>query len=117
VNINRGTVGIGRAPAFYGQILLRDLRLRWQQLRKLDQSRHRFGLAAAAAGNVKKIVATRLQKTPIAQATPRPLNDGFFASTSDPTPLPAVSPASNTGFTTPATSCSMSSAFCQANKT
>ena len=80
-------------------------------------SRHSFGLAAAAAGNVKKIVATRLQKMPIAQVMPSPLSDGFLAIPNEPNPLIAVRPASMTGFTTPATSCSSSRVFCHTSTT
>ena len=69
-----------------------------------DSSRHDFGSAAAAAGKVKKIVATRLQNKPIAQAYPNPASVGLFAMPSAPKPQIAVSPARMTGFTTPATS-------------
>ena len=72
-----------------------------------------FGSVRAAAGRVKKRVAKRLQKIPMAQAMPRPLKEGFLAQPSEANPLMAVSPANNTGLTTPATSCSRSCAFCQ----
>ena len=58
----------------------------------------------AAAGSVKKTVAARLQKIPIAQVIPSPLNDGFRAQANEPKPLIAVKPASTTGLMTPATS-------------
>ena len=64
-----------------------------------------MGFTAAIAGKVKKIVAIRLQKMPMAHAIPSPVSAGFRARASDPKPLIAVSPASKTGFTTPATSC------------
>ena len=64
-----------------------------------------LGLTAASAGKVNKIVAMRLQKMPMAHAMPNPVNAGFRARASDPKPLIAVSPASKTGFNTPATSC------------
>src|SRR2546429_3362781 len=38
--------------------------------------RQSFGSAAAAAGSVKKMVATSVQKIPMAQAIPSPLRDG-----------------------------------------
>jgi len=41
----------------------------------------------------------------MAHAMPSPVSAGFRARASDPKPLIAVSPASKTGFTTPATSC------------
>ena len=56
---------------------------------------------------MKKIVAIRLQKMPIAHVTPSPVSAGFRARARDPKPLIAVSPASKTGFTTPAKSCWM----------
>ena len=51
-----------------------------------------MGSAAAAAGRVKKIVATSVQKMPMAQAIPSPLSDGFRANPREPKPLTAVSP-------------------------
>src|SRR2546430_14625646 len=80
-------------------------------------SRQTLGLAAAIAGNAKKIVATRLQKIPIAQVTPSPLSEGLRAQASEPNPLTAVSPARMTGLITPATSCSSSRVFCQTSTT
>ena len=76
-----------------------------------------LGSVAAIAGRVKKIVATRLQKIPMAHAIPRPVRAGFRARASEPKPLTAVKPASKTGFTTPATSCSISRVFCQTSTT
>ncbi len=52
-----------------------------------------FGSAAAIAGKVKKIVATRLQKIPIAHAIPKLVSAGFRAIASEPKPLTAVNPA------------------------
>src|SRR6185437_13000486 len=76
-----------------------------------------FGRAAELAGNVKKIVATRLQKIPIAQAMPRPLSEGLCAQPNEPNPLTAVRPARITGLITPATSCSSSRVFCHTRTT
>jgi len=77
----------------------------------------RFASAAAAAGKVKKIVANKLHASPIAQATPSPLKVGLLAKPNEPKPAMAVRPASATGFKTPATSCSISRAFCQTRRT
>src|ERR1700704_95444 len=85
--------------------------------RPSGSGRQLFGSTAAAAGRVKKIVATRLQKMPIAQVMPSPLSEGFLARPNDPKPLTAVRPARRTGFTTPATSCSSSFVFCHTSKT
>src|SRR5215467_9268444 len=100
--------------------ILRNLRIRFGDRCAADHSVvlalaewTGLGLIAAIAGNAKKIVATKLQKIPIAHAMPRPVSAGFRARASEPKPLSAVSPASNTGFITPATSCSMSRVFCQ----
>src|SRR5207237_5035460 len=85
--------------------------------RSYDSSRHAFGLAAAIAGNAKKIVASKLQKMPIAHAMPSPLSDGLRAQPNEPNPLTAVRPARITGLITPATSCSSSRVFCQTSTT
>src|ERR1700736_325685 len=89
-----------------------DNRLRW-----LHRASQTLGLAAAIAGSAKKIVASKLQKIPIAQAMPSPLNEGLRAQPNEPNPLTAVSPARMTGLITPATSCSNSRVFCQTNTT
>jgi hypothetical protein len=62
-------------------------------------------------------VLKRLQARPMAQAIPRPLKVGFLAKPNDPNPAIAVKPASRTGLSTPATSCSTSRAFCQTSRT
>src|SRR3954447_24848331 len=80
-------------------------------------SRQVFGSAAAVAGKRKKTVASRLQERPIAQAVPSPASVGLLASPNEPKPTIAVMPARMTGFTTPATSCSSSRAFCQTRRT
>src|SRR5581483_7199503 len=80
-------------------------------------SRHAFGFAAAIAGSSKKIVASKLQKIPIAHAIPSPLRDGLWAQPNEPKPLTAVKPARITGLITPATSCSSSRVFCHTSTT
>ena len=57
-----------------------------------------FGLVAAIAGRVKKIVAIKLQKIPMAHAIPRPVSAGFRARASDPKPLTAVKSCEQNGF-------------------
>src|SRR5260370_967017 len=74
------------------------------RLRCLHRPLQTFGLAAAMAGNAKKIVASKLQKIPIAHAMPSPLREGLRAQPNEPNPLTAVRPARITGLMTPATS-------------
>src|SRR5439155_17901068 len=71
------------------------------RLRCLHRPLQTFGLAAAMAGNAKKIVASKLQKIPIAHAMPSPLREGLRAQPNEPNPLTAVRPARITGLMTP----------------
>src|SRR5260370_472278 len=73
------------------------------RLRCLHRPLQTFGLSAAMAGNAKKIVASKLQKIPIAHAMPSPLREGLRAQPNEPNPLAAARPARITGLRTTAT--------------